>query len=96
MEILIQTGELKVIKTGFASRSHIVYSGMPNETSFAITFFVGHHSSNIFYPKDSAFITILDRRFKVIEATPEYIILKFEKNMEALQKDPTIRLSDNV
>jgi len=91
-EILIQTGELKSIKPGFANNTTIVYSGMPNEKSFAITFmYLSGHASNIFYSKESTFITVIKHRFKVIEVTPEYIILKLEKEIEAIQPDPSIR-----
>jgi len=90
-EILIQTGELKSIKTGFASSTDIVYSGMPNETTFALTFTNVYWASNIYYPKESTFITIIKHRFKVIEVTSEYIILAYEKKPDIPQPNPQIR-----
>jgi len=82
-EFLIQTGELKILHTGIFSKLEILYSGMPNENTFAITALINKESRGftpeIYYPKESVFITIIEHRFKVIEVTPEYIILHPEK-----------------
>ncbi len=89
-EILVQTGGLTKLKTGFATTMSIIYAGMPNDTSFAITFMYAGFASNIFYAKDSTFITVINQRLKVIEVTREYIILSHEKKIDILQQNPRI------
>jgi len=85
-EILIHTGGLAKLKTGFATTISIIYSGMPNDQSFAMTFMYAGFASNIFYSKKSTFISIIYQRFKVIEVTTDYIILVHEKKADIPQK----------
>jgi len=85
-EILIQTGELAEIKTAFLTYAKIIYSGMPNKNTFVISSILsevgGFVSPSIYYSKESTFITIIKNRFKVIEVTPDYIILALEKKQQ--------------
>jgi len=82
-EFLIQTGELKKIKSGIVNKMEIVYSGMPTENTFAITALItkgnNGYTPAIHFAKESVFITIIKYRYKVLEVTSEYIILQPEK-----------------
>lgn len=80
MEYKIYTGSLLSIKKGFLKKKfRIMYCGMPNESTFALSpyFASGHQgfSPNIFYRIDSQVIHLLDRDFDVIEVNADYIIL---------------------
>jgi len=90
-EILIQTGELKQVKINYLVTARLLYSGMPNEHTFSITNTHEGRTYMIYYPKTSVFITVVKYRFKVVEVNPEYIILKLEKNREAVQTTARIR-----
>lgn len=82
-EFLIQTGEIKKIKSGLVNKTEIMYSGMPTEKTFVITTLItkgyNGYSPAIHYPKEAVFITIVKHRFKVLEVTPDYIVLHPEK-----------------
>ena len=85
-EFLIEKGKLQEIKIGFLTYQRIIYAGMPTEKAFAISTIIdtdGEYTSHqIFYPKETTFITIIKQRFKVIEVTPDYIILALEKQQQ--------------
>lgn len=80
MEYKIYTGTVLSIKKGILKRKFkIMYCGMPNDTTFALSPLIssGHQgfSATIYYNISSAVIHLLDRDFDVIEVTPEYIII---------------------
>lgn len=80
MEYQIYTGAIIEIKKGFLKGTFkIMYCGMPNKDTFALSPYITHgyqgFSPNIYFNKDASIAQILDVGFKVIEVTPEYIVL---------------------
>ena len=82
-EFLIQTGEIVNIKSGLVNKTEILYTGMPTENTFSISVLItkGYNgfSPTVHYPKETVFITIIKHHYKVIEVTPDYLILAPEK-----------------
>lgn len=80
MEYKIYTGTVMSIKKGFfQEKFRIMYCGMPNEKTFALTPQISKgyqgFSPTIFYPINSKLIHVLKKDFDVIEVNPEYIII---------------------
>jgi hypothetical protein len=88
VEYKINTGEFAEIKRGILSSNlPILYSGMPNDDTFALSpvtkqsFFMEgfKFSTTIYYRKDRKEIRVLDDDFRVVEVTPDYIVLNYVK-----------------
>jgi len=80
MEYKIYVGTLLKIKKGFFKGTfNIMYCGMVNDNTFALSPFKVHgyqgFSPNVFYNLNATIIHLLDREFEVLEVTPDYIIL---------------------
>jgi len=80
MEYKIYVGTLMKIKKGFMQGTFkIMYCGMINENTFALSPFVAKgyqgFSPNIYYNSNALFIQVFEMGFDVIEVTPEYVIL---------------------
>lgn len=88
VEYKIKTGDFAEIKRGILEGSlPILYSGMPNDDTFALSpvtkqsFFMEgfRFSTTIYYRKDRREINVLGDDFKVVEVTPDYIVLEYVK-----------------
>jgi len=80
MEYKIDTGTFVPIKRGtFKAKLNIMYCGMPNKTTFALTPLRvrGNQgfSPTVFYSVATTFIKVLDLEFNVYEIHPDYIVL---------------------
>jgi hypothetical protein len=80
MQYKIKVGDyLKINKGFFKGSFKVLYSGMPNKVTFSLSpiFHNGYQgfSPNIFYSIDSKIITVYNKEFKVIEISPDYIII---------------------
>ena len=78
--IKLALGEYKKVKVGFAKAIHLLYCGMPNKDTFSIGFLKSEgyqgYGLNIYYPKNANIITINDKEFKVIEVSPEKLVIQ--------------------
>ena len=78
--IKLVPGEYKKIKIGFAKAIHLLYCGMPNKDTFSIGYFKSDgyqgYGLNIYYPKNVNVITINNSEFKVIEVSPEKLVIQ--------------------
>ncbi len=83
----ILIGDITSIRLTMVRSITLIYSGMPNENTFAITavisqafFMEGFKFSSIFYfPKHSKVIKVLDCLFDVEEVTTHMVVLRYRK-----------------
>lgn len=82
VELKIKTGTIGIIKTPlFTDNINLLYSGMPNNQTFAISLFAGFNSPVIYYPIESTMIHVLENEYKVIEVNKDWIILQPLKDL---------------
>lgn len=55
---------------------HMIYSGMPSDVSFSMTFITGYRGYNMYYPTNLDTFMFRDVTYKVIKITPTYIELE--------------------
>jgi len=77
--------EYQKVKLGFAKAAHLLYCGMPNKDTFSVGFLKSEgyqgYGLNIYYPKNVNSITINNTEFKVLEVSPEKLVIQqFIKN----------------
>jgi len=79
-QITIKTGERDKVKLGFLSGVEVIYCGMPNKETFSVgykdNFGNQGYAMNVFYPKTAKTIIIKRTSFRVIDVTPEQIIIE--------------------
>ena len=83
----ILIGDLANIRIGIAKSITLIYSGMPNEETFAVTAVISEaffldgfkFTSVLYYPKHSKVVKILDYLFDVEEVTSHQITLSYRK-----------------
>lgn len=88
----LQINESVVVKRGWLVKLCVVYTGMPNESTYslAITYTNCHNSTgyNIFIPKTRNEITLTRARLIVQRVTPTHISFRLENVGDYFGKAP--------
>jgi len=78
-EIILEVGESKKVKLSFINNVTLIYSGMPNKETFSIAIlnYSGYqgYGYNLFYQKDTKYIKVRNKTFRVVNVSPERITI---------------------
>jgi hypothetical protein len=84
--ISLHIGEKKKIKIGRLQSLEFIYCGMISKETFTVSILINSgyqgYAYNLFYPKDTTTLYLGNKEFKVMDVTPEKIVLN---QIESLQ-----------